>query len=186
MHNPLLPSHLPAGTNSRGDGIVTGDGPVTVDAYIDFLCPYCRQFEMSSGSTLGALLTDGKISLVYHPMNFLDEASTTQYSTRAAAAAGCASDEGAFLRYLRALYVNQPEEGGPGLSDEELAALGATVGMDPARFGAALAQGRYMQWPSYVTDRAAEVGVNGTPTVMVNQQVVAAEPQAITDAVSAS
>jgi hypothetical protein len=33
----------------------------------------------------------GQVGLVYHPLNFLDEASTTNYSTRAAA--GCAADQ---------------------------------------------------------------------------------------------
>ena len=38
------------------------------------------------GPALASLVTDGLVSLAYHPMNFLDEASTTNYSTRAAAA----------------------------------------------------------------------------------------------------
>ena len=37
----------------EGDGIVLGDGPVQVDAFIDFLCPYCQRFELSSGPALG-------------------------------------------------------------------------------------------------------------------------------------
>jgi protein-disulfide isomerase len=80
------PRRVPAGATAQGDGIALGGGPVTVDAYIDFLCPYCRRFEMDAGPALGDMITEGLISLVYHPMSFLDEASTTQYSSRAAAA----------------------------------------------------------------------------------------------------
>jgi hypothetical protein len=40
----------------------------------------------------GSGYAHGQVSLVYHPLNFLDEASTTNYSTTAAAAAGCAAD----------------------------------------------------------------------------------------------
>jgi protein-disulfide isomerase len=69
---------------------------VRVDAYIDFLCPYSRKFELSSGPTLASLAADRLASIAYHPMNFLDEASTTSYSTRAAAASGCAADHGRF------------------------------------------------------------------------------------------
>ena len=43
------PGHVPAGATPEGDGIVVGHGPVRVDAFIDFLCPFCRQFELSSG-----------------------------------------------------------------------------------------------------------------------------------------
>jgi len=76
------------GATPEGDGVVVGDGPVQVDAYIDFLCPFCRRFEVSSGPTLTALVTGHQIRIAYHPMNFLDQASTTRYSTRAAAASG--------------------------------------------------------------------------------------------------
>src|SRR5690242_21064075 len=85
---------------------------------------------------LADLVTAGQVSLVYHPMNFLDEASTTSYSTRAAAASGCAADRGRFAEYAHALFVSQPPEGGPGLTDAELAGLGRAVGLDDAAFTA--------------------------------------------------
>ena len=124
MTYPTVPQRVPVGATPEGDGVVIGAGPVRVDAFIDFLCPFCRQFELSSESALAALVADQLASLVYHPMNFLDQASTTNYSTRAAAASGCAADHGRFLEYAHALFVNQPPEGGPGLSDAELAAIG--------------------------------------------------------------
>jgi len=80
------PARVPAGSTPEGDGIAVGDGPVPVDAYIDFLCPYCREFDLASAPTLAGLVAGGRITLAYHPMNFLDGASTTRYSTRAAAA----------------------------------------------------------------------------------------------------
>jgi len=84
MTDPITPSRVPAGATPEGDGVVIGDGPVRIDAFIDFLCPFCRRFELSSAPVLAGLAADGLVNLVYHPMNFLDEASTTKYSTRAA------------------------------------------------------------------------------------------------------
>src|SRR5580692_11064942 len=139
MTELAVPSRLPAGVTAEGDGIVIGHGPVRVDAFIDFLCPFCRQFELAAESTLARLVADRVISLVYHPMNFLDEASTTNYSTRAAAASGCASDQGQFLQYTHELFVSQPPEGGAGLSDAELAGIGRAVGLADAAFAACLA-----------------------------------------------
>jgi protein-disulfide isomerase len=179
MHSPQLPEHLPAGVTPPGDGIASGYGKVKVDAYVDFLCPYCRQFELSAASTLDELLAAGRITLIYHPMNFLDGASSTEYSTRAAAAAGCASDQGQFLGYVSALFRNQPAEGGPGLTDDELAEIGAPAGLDPERFGAAIAQGRYLTWPDYVTANAQEAGVTATPTVFVAGTPVDPDPEVI-------
>jgi protein-disulfide isomerase len=43
------PTLIPAGAPENGDGIVLGIGPALVDAYIDFLCPFCRMFEERSG-----------------------------------------------------------------------------------------------------------------------------------------
>ena len=184
MTGPIAPSHIPAGATQEGDGILTGDGPVRVDAFIDFLCPFCKQFELSSGPALAGLIANGQISLVYHPMNFLDEASTTNYSTRAAAASGCAADQGRFLEYSRALFVNQPPEGGAGLSDAELAGLGGTAGLDGAAFAACLSDAPYLDWPSYVTERATALGVSGTPTVLVAGTAARPDARAITAAVA--
>ena len=116
-------------------------------------------------------------------MNFLDQASTTNYSTRAAAASGCAADHGRFLEYAHALFVNQPPEGGPGLSDAELAAIGRTVGLTDAAFAACLSEASYLDWPAYVTARATAAGVSATPTVLVQGVVVRPDPRAITAAV---
>jgi protein-disulfide isomerase len=184
MADPTVPSRLPAGVTEQGDGIMIGHGPVRVDAFIDFLCPFCRRFELSSGHTLARLVTERQVSLVYHPMNFLDEASTTNYSTRAAAASGCAADGGRFVEYAHALFVNQPPEGGPGLTDADLAGIGRAVGLADTAFTACVSDAPYRDWPSYVTERAVALGVEATPTVLVAGSAVRPEPQSIADAVA--
>jgi protein-disulfide isomerase len=184
MSDLAAPGRIPAGATAEGDGVVIGRGPVRVDAFIDFLCPFCRRFELSSGPVLASLVADGLVSLAYHPMNFLDEASTTNYSTRAAAASGCAADQGRFVEYAHALFVSQPPEGGPGLSDTELAGLGRAVGLAEAAFTACLSDAPYLDWPPYVTARATALGVDATPTVLVAGTVVRPEARAISAAVT--
>jgi protein-disulfide isomerase len=184
MTELTVPGRLPSGATAEGDGIMIGHGPVRVDAFIDFLCPYCRQFELAADSTLARLVADGQVSLVYHPMNFLDEASTTNYSTRAAAAAACAADGGRFVEYAHALFVSQPPEGGPGLSDADLASIGQNVGLAGTAFTACLSDAPYLDWPSYVTARATALGVEATPTVLVNGTAVRADPRSIVAAVA--
>ena len=184
MSDPAVPSRLPAGATVEGDGVMIGHGPVRVDAFIDFLCPFCRRFELSSGPTLASLVAEGQISLVYHPMNFLDEASTTNYSTRAAAASGCAADQGRFAEYAHALFAGQPPEGGPGLSDTELADIGRTVGLDGAAFTGCISGPSYLDWAPYVTARATALGVEATPTVLVAGAAVRPEARPIAAAVA--
>ncbi len=178
MTEPISPARVPAGATPEGDGIAVGDGPVRVDAYIDFLCPYCRRFELAAGPTLAQLAGKRQASIVYHPMNFLDAASTTAYSTRAAAASGCAADFGRFAEYMHELFTHQPPEGGPGLTDAELAALGDAAGLGGTGFADCLAQGAYRDWPPYVTAQAVAAGVGATPTVLVAG--VAAPPGPVT------
>jgi hypothetical protein len=115
-----VPTRFPAGATPEGDGVEVGSGPVPVDAYVDFQCPFCRQFEEHSAAAINELIANDLITLVYHPLSFLDRLSTTRYSSRATSASGCAADGGRFREYSLALFANQPPEGGPGLSDEQL------------------------------------------------------------------
>jgi protein-disulfide isomerase len=178
------PARAPAGATPERDGIVLGDGPATVDAYIDFLCPFCRQFEERAGPTLDRLVAERSISLVYHPLGFLDRLSTTRYSSRAAAASGCASDQARFLQYKDVLFANQPPEGGPGLSDAELIALGQSAGITEPGFGRCVSARIYLPWVEYVTARAAQQGVSGTPSVFVQGVAVPPYPDTISAAVA--
>ena len=73
--NVLAPSRVPSGATENGDGIALGTGPVTVDAYIDFLCPFCRMFEEQHGPAVDELVDRGIVTLVYHPLGFLDRLS---------------------------------------------------------------------------------------------------------------
>jgi protein-disulfide isomerase len=179
-----IPDRIPSAATAEGDAVAVGDGPVRIDAFIDFLCPYCRRFELASGAALSSLVSARLATVAYHPMNFLDEASTTGYSTRAAAASGCAADLGGFAAYAHALFVHQPPEGGAGLSDAELTALAGEAGVDGSAFGACVADGPYLDWPGYVTARASAAGVSATPTVLVAGAAVHPDPQVITTAVT--
>ncbi|MDG4820564.1 thioredoxin domain-containing protein [Asanoa sp. WMMD1127] len=153
-------------------GPTVGSGPVQVKIYEDFICPFCKQFEESSGSAINDLVNQGRITVTYNTVAFLDPASTTEYSTRSAAAAGCAADAGKFLDYHNALYAQQPAEGTAGLSDSQLISIGTGLGIDEGSFSQCVNSGRFEPWVASVTDAASRAGVSGTPTVLVNDKVV--------------
>jgi protein-disulfide isomerase len=175
----------PANASADADGLVVGSGHATVDVYLDFMCPHCREFEEAAGSALDRLVADKKTELVYHPVAFLDAASTNEYSTRSSASSACVADGGKLSEYVRALFARQPAEGGPGLSDDELVQAGASVGLTDPAF-ARCVRGDYRSWTAHVTDAASERGVTGTPTVFVDGRQTEASAAAITAAVRAT
>lgn len=178
---------VPASATSDRAGLRLGDGPVTVDVYLDFLCPACRAFEADAGPTIDRLVDEGRISVVYHPVAILDHYSTNRYSSRSAAGAGCAADAGKLAPYAKALYGDQPAEGGAGHDDARLADLAASAGISREPFAQCLREERYAGWVTHVTDEMGRHGVTGTPTVLVNgQRLEAPAAASLTAAVEAA
>ncbi|WP_328339603.1 thioredoxin domain-containing protein [Micromonospora sp. NBC_00421] len=177
----------PPGANDAGTGIVLGTGPVTIDLYEDYLCPACKQFQQTSGETVDQLVSSGKARVVFHPVAYLNRFSTTEYSTRASAASGCAAKGGKFKEFTDALFAQQPAEGSAGLSNDQLIDIGAGVGLAKDDFGSCVRDGTYKAWTEHVTDDASKAGVTGTPTIKVNGTAVEdRSPAGITAAVEAA
>jgi protein-disulfide isomerase len=146
------------------------------------MCPNCKRFEESVAAMLDRAVTAGRVTVVTHPVAFLDRMSQgTEYSTRAVAAAGCAADGGRFTEYVRVLFQQQPAEHTRGLTDDRLVALGRDAGLADG-FAQCVRDGTYRGWAAHVSEQAARAGVVGTPTVKVNGKVTDADPAAISAA----
>ncbi len=176
-----VPTHAAGGDDT---GIAVSTGGATVDIYLDYLCPICKQFETEAQSALDSLAAQKKIALRYHPIAILDDRTNPAgYSTQAGSAAGCAADGGKFLEYTKALYAQQPAEGSAGLPDDQLIQIGQSVGLTDPSFAQCVRDGRYKSWMAHNTDSAAGKNINGTPTVLVNGRQVQASVDAVKAAV---
>ena len=171
---PAPTGAVPAGV-SLADGVTVGrsTAPVTLDLYEDPQCPVCAQFESQVGPAISGWIASGKVKVHYHVISFLDSASTTKYSSRAAnalyASAGVSAH--AFAKYHQLLYQQQPAEGSAGLTEDTLVQLAQQAGA-----GAAADQiraGTYADYVATATDQSSKDGVTGTPTVRVNGKAVA-------------
>ncbi|MDR3360253.1 MAG: DsbA family protein [Bifidobacteriaceae bacterium] len=144
--------------------------PTQIDVFVDYMCPFCRHFERDNGADVQELVDRGVASLIMHPIAILDRLSAgTMYSTRAAAAAyavaaGAPAEFGAFNA---ALFRDQPREGGPGLSQAELAAIAQGVGIK-RKVALTFADDQFMREAGEATRAAIEAGVQGTPTVLLS------------------
>ena len=154
----------------EGTAFAVGTGPIKIDIYEDFICPACGQFESGAGATIDQLVAANKVTVQYHPIAILDRASSTEYSTRSAAASAAAAQGGKFAEYHKVLFANQPEEGSAGLDNAKLIELGKSVGLTDAAFADAVDDGTYKAWATKVTETATARGVSSTPTVLVGGQ----------------
>jgi protein-disulfide isomerase len=165
----------------------SGDAPVTVTLYEDFQCPACRAFEQSVGPTIDELREAETIRVEQRPLAFLDRASTNRYASRSLNAVGCVVDStpDAVQRFIDLLFVEQPAEGGAGLSDARLAQIATEAGAGDV--GDCIENETFRGWTERMTERAAQAGVNSTPTVLVDGQVLQdRSPQGLREAVQAA
>lgn len=174
------------------DGAVrfgSDDASVVIQAVEDFQCPACRAFEAASGDLLAEYRDSPDVAVEYRPIAFLDNASSTEYSSRALNASMCVlADAGkdAWMDYHEALYANQPDEGGAGLPDEELSSMAADAGASDA-VSSCIEDRPYDDWADSQTESVLADGVQSTPTVFVNGEPLAAnDPAAIRAAVTAA
>ena len=142
--------------------------PVKVVAYIDFICPVCKQFETAYGESLTNLRNEGKISVEYRALGFLDRQSTTNYSSRAANAAACVvnSSPEKYAEFFNLLFERQPAEGGAGISDNDLKKMATEIGA--ANIDSCIDSKQFRPWVKVATQEAAAIGVTGTPTVFID------------------
>jgi protein-disulfide isomerase len=167
----------PGGLAADG-AIALGDGPVAVTVYFDYLCPACAAFEHANGDELDRLVEAGDITVELRPIAFLDHLSAgTSYSTRSANALATVADADPALvwSFHRALYADQPAEGGEGHTDEQLAEIARSAGV-PDAVSSQFADHRYSAWVAEQTERALADGIQATPTILVDGQVFAGDP----------
>jgi len=164
---PSPAASAPATVKAPGAEAEAGK-PVKVVLYIDFICPVCKNFEATYNETLTKLRNEGKITVEYRALGFLDSRSTTNYSSRAANAAACVVNESPekYSDFVNALFDKQPAEGGAGLSDDELKKMASEVGAKD--ISSCVENKTYRPWVKYTTQEAAAIGVTGTPTVLVD------------------
>ncbi|HEX3786001.1 MAG TPA: thioredoxin domain-containing protein [Pseudonocardiaceae bacterium] len=159
---------------------------VTLDAYEDFECPICDEFEASNFTDIEKQLEAGTIQVRYHMLNLLDNSSSPPgYSSLAAntalAVATVAPEK--FMDIHYSLYQKQPEEGKAGWTQAQLTSLANRLGVSGATFNNLINNGTYKAQINknmlaansdqslYQTDSDGTKGF-GTPTIVYNGQPV--------------
>ncbi|HVM71541.1 MAG TPA: DsbA family protein [Anaerolineales bacterium] len=138
------------------------NAPITIVEFSDYQCPYCQAWDLQVYQQLMASYPN-KIRFVYRdlPLPMHPEA------VPAAEAADCAGEQGAYWKYHDALFNQQY-----GLNRAAYEHYAADLGLNSKAFAACLDSQRYLSKIQANANDAANVGLNSTPSFVINGRVL--------------
>ncbi len=153
-------SDMPPGVTERAEGEVPH-----IIIYSDAYCIHCANFEAEHAEQLKEWLDAGLVTVEYRSIAYLG--SSTNYPARAANAFACMVEESPenysdYVAQVTANRVNNDE-----ISNDELAALASDT--YDADISQCVEDGTYRAFASYTTANARAAGIEGTPSVFVDE-----------------
>jgi protein-disulfide isomerase len=147
------------------------DAAVTIVEFTDYQCPFCAQH----ASITYPALKEGYEGTVRYVVRNFPMSSLHPWAQKAAEAAECAHDQGAFWEYHDRLFAHQTE-----LDVESLKRHAAELGLDGGVFEECLDSGGKAGIVRKDLQDGVGYGVRGTPTFFVNgRALVGAQPLAV-------
>lgn len=146
------------------------DASVTIVEFADFQCPFCRESARQVGALVDSL--HGSVARVYRHFPLT---SLHPHAMMAAVAAECAAEQGKFDAYHDKLFASQDSIG-----KRSWTAFAVDAGLlDTAAFEACTRDSATVM-PRIQADMkaGADLGVTGTPVLLVNDQLFSGAPTA--------
>jgi protein-disulfide isomerase len=145
---------------------------VRIDVYEDFQCPVCRQYSADvEPQVMSNEVASGQVYYVFHNFTIIDRAdwsSPNKESHQAANAAECAAAQGRFWDYHDILFANWTGENVGDFTDKRLVAFAQALNLDMTKFNACFTANTYKDKIDADNAEALKLGLNGTPSVLVN------------------
>jgi len=142
-----------------GYSIGHADAPVVMVEYVDYQCPFCRQFHLSSFDRIKRDYVDkGRVRYVSRdfPLDFHKNAR------RAAVAARCAGEQDQFWQLRHVMIVNASQ-----LEADNILVYARDLGLEPVAFRTCLESERYRAEVDRDLAEGARAGVSGTPSFLL-------------------
>ena len=163
------------------NGTAMGDpnAPVVIEVFTDFQCPSCRQFADIVEKSLAEsdYISNGAVYYIFRQYPFIDRNSPGQESHQAANASMCAAEQGRFWDYHDMLFANWNGENEGAFIDKRLVAFAESLGLNMDRFDTCFETNTYESEITADYTRGLQYGVEGTPTVFVNGELVVPQPR---------
>lgn len=152
--------------------------PVTLIAFEDFECPFCRRFTQQTESLLiQNEVKNGAVRLVWKDFPL----AIHSHTQKAHEAARCAWEQGKFWEYHDILFSNQND-----LGINSLKQYAKNLGLNTKQFGTCLDSGKYISLIREKVNEGTSIGISGTPSFLINgATLVGAQPyQTFVDAIA--
>jgi protein-disulfide isomerase len=172
LTTPTTPTPLAL---ADGRSLGKADAPVTLEVWTDFQCPICGQYARTVEPLLvSKYVTPGTLRIVHHDAAFQGAKSSSPYdeSVEAAAGARCAADQAGYWPFQDWAFANQSGENQGAFAAPRLTSIASAAGLDVTAWKACLATGDQQAAARAETSQAVAAGVNATPTMKINGQVI--------------
>ncbi len=144
--------------------------PVTIQVFSDFQCPYCRDMDQLLGE-LRAKYGDA-VRVVWRDFP-LDMHRYSRLAAMAAREAYAQKGNEGFWAMREKLFAGQDKDEGQGPA--AVRGYAKEIGLDTRRFAAAIAQKTHLKRIEKELAVATSLGLNGTPTLFVNDYMAAGD-----------
>ncbi len=150
--------------NTLGDP----NAPVVIEEYSDFGCSHCADFALGTKKLIEQeYIESGQVYLVFHSVGGLLGSPAT---LQAAEGAYCAADQNAFWPFHDLIFANQVvlfQNRNVDIS-RTLVQFAEILDLDPDQFETCLTERKYKELAVQDEISAAQQGIDGTPTFIVN------------------
>lgn len=147
------------------------NAPVVIDMYEDFLCPACQQW---TAQVKPQLVEDFvKTGMVRLQFNQFPLQQHNPGAIMASQASECAADQGLFWPYHDRVFQGAASRGQAGTTFEALMGYARDLGIDEPAMRTCMSSLVHQQTVVDSLNRVAQLGLNSTPSILVNGQLMA-------------
>lgn len=151
------------GIDQKGATLGSADAPVTMLEFIDYQCPFCRQFSLGTyPKIVDKAVREGKLKIITRQLAFIGPDS--ERAARAGEAAGQQNKEHTFTQLF---YWNQGQENSGYVTDAFIDKLYDAAGVDKAKANAYRKSAASRKGLEEGQRGAEQYGVVSTPTFVM-------------------
>ncbi|MDF1499575.1 MAG: DsbA family protein [Anaerolineales bacterium] len=168
----VVPDYYDYPQQTQGTTMGDPNAPVVIEEFSDFQCSACEFFhDETLAQVIESYVKTGEVFFVYRSFPVIDARAARKESQTAALASYCAAEQDRFWEFHDLLFANRIGENAGSFTIARLEAMADTLELD-ASFERCLGEERYLDLLREDMELGAQVGVNSTPSFLINGKLV--------------